>query len=75
MKRFPFIFKKHLTFAKKINAFSINIHRRLVNRKIIEMAHSENFKVFAYTVNRKEEIEKFKDMGIDGIFSDYPDRI
>lgn len=75
IKRFPFIFKRHLKFAKQINAFSINIHHQLVNKKIIEMAHRENFKIFVYTLNHKREIEKFKNMGINGIFSDYPDRI
>jgi glycerophosphoryl diester phosphodiesterase len=75
IKRFPFIFKKHLQFAKKINSFSLNIHRRLINKKILNMAHNEGFKVFVYTVNSKKEIDYLKSIGVDGIFSDYPDRL
>ncbi|MFA6183521.1 MAG: glycerophosphodiester phosphodiesterase [Parcubacteria group bacterium] len=75
IKRFPFIFKKHLHFAKKINSFSINIHKKIVNQKIVAMAHKEKIKIFVYTVNQKKEIQHLKDIGVDGIFSDYPDRL
>lgn len=75
IKRFPFIFKKHLKFAKEINSFSINLHRKLVNKRIIEMAHKEDLKVFIYTVNKQKEIDHLKEIGVDGIFSDFPDRL
>lgn len=75
IKRFPFIFKSHLRFAKKIDSFSINLHKNLVNQKIIALAHSENLKVFVYTVNQEREIRYLKNIGVDGIFSDYPERL
>ncbi|MFZ2153755.1 MAG: glycerophosphodiester phosphodiesterase [Candidatus Moraniibacteriota bacterium] len=75
IKKFPFIFKQHLKFAKKINSFSINLHKNIVNQKIVEMAHRENLKVFIYTVNKEKEIRYFKNIGVDGIFSDYPERL
>ena len=75
IKKFPILFKNHLNFAKKINSFSINIHKSLVNEQIVKMAHQENFKLFTFTVNSKKEINYFKNIGVDGIFSDYPDKI
>jgi len=75
LKRFPFIFKQHLKFAKEIDSYSIHLHRKLVNKKIIEMAQKEKLKIFTYTVNKEKEISNLKSLGIDGIFSDYPDRL
>jgi glycerophosphoryl diester phosphodiesterase len=31
-------------------------------------------KVIVWTVNEKDQIEKMKELGVDGIISDYPDR-
>jgi glycerophosphoryl diester phosphodiesterase len=31
-------------------------------------------KVFVYTVNRTVDCERMKAMGVDGIFTDYPER-
>lgn len=75
INKLPFIFSRYLKFAKKTNSFSVNIHRSLVNKKIIQMAHREGLKVFVYTVNNKKEIAYLKKIGVDGIFSDYPDRL
>lgn len=75
INKFPFIFRYYLKFAKKINSFSINLNRKIVNKKIVQMAHKENLKVFVYTVNNKREIAYLKRIGVDGIFSDYPDRL
>lgn len=41
---------------------------------IAEM-QEEGMKVIPWTINDKEEIETFLKMGIDGIISDYPDRV
>ena len=35
----------------------------------------ENFKVYAYTVNNIKPLERVKSYKVDGIISDYPDRI
>ncbi len=44
----------------------------LVNTSLIKKCHKKNIKVIPWTVNTKEEIEKYKQMGVDGIISDYP---
>jgi glycerophosphoryl diester phosphodiesterase len=64
-----------LAFAKKINAYSINPYFKLVNEQIVKEIHAINFKVFPWTVNQQNDIETLKTIGVDGIISDFPDRI
>jgi glycerophosphoryl diester phosphodiesterase len=40
----------------------------------VEECHKEKMKVVVWTVNDKKEIERMKQLGVDGIISDYPDR-
>jgi glycerophosphoryl diester phosphodiesterase len=46
---------------------------QLVNNKLVQTCHQQNMKIIPWTVNTKEEIQKLKAMGVDGIISDYPD--
>jgi glycerophosphoryl diester phosphodiesterase len=64
-----------LRVAEMINAYSVNPDLKLVNKKFVENMHEKGMKVFVWTVNKKEDIEKMKSFGVDGIFSDYPNRI
>jgi glycerophosphoryl diester phosphodiesterase len=64
-----------IEFAKKINAQSIHPNYKHLNRKIVKKIKKNGFKVFAWTVNKKDDINIIKKMNVDGIISDYPDRI
>jgi len=44
----------------------------LVNELLLKDCHQQNIKVIPWTVNDKENIERLKKMGVDGIISDYP---
>jgi glycerophosphoryl diester phosphodiesterase len=46
---------------------------QLVNENLLQACHQKNMKVIAWTVNDKTEIRRLKQMGVDGIISDYPD--
>ncbi len=46
--------------------------QELVNEKLIKNCHRQNMKVIPWTVNDKPSIDKLKQMGVDGIISDYP---
>lgn len=46
---------------------------QLVTDKLVQQCHGQNMKIIPWTVNTKEEIEKLKTMGVDGIITDYPD--
>lgn len=75
INKLPLIFNYYLKTAERLNAFSLNIHRKLVTPKIIQVTQAQNIKAFIYTVNNPAEIRHLKEMGVDGIFSDYPDRL
>jgi glycerophosphoryl diester phosphodiesterase len=60
--------------AVELGANSLNISDEFVDERIIADAHERGLKVFVYTVNHPDEIARMKAMGIDGIFTDYPDR-
>lgn len=46
---------------------------KLVTKDLIAKCHAQNIKVIPWTINTKEEIEKYRQMGVDGIITDYPD--
>lgn len=64
-----------LSFAKRINAYAIHVSRRLVSPKFVDDAHRKGFKILVWTINDKSEIDYLKKIGVDGIFSDFPDRV
>jgi glycerophosphoryl diester phosphodiesterase len=48
-------------------------HYSLVTETLINYCHERKLKIIPWTVNTKEEIERLKTMGVDGIITDYPD--
>lgn len=46
---------------------------KLVTPELIEAAHARGMKVIPWTVNEESEMLRLKQMGVDGIISDYPD--
>jgi glycerophosphoryl diester phosphodiesterase len=47
----------------------------LVNEKLIKAVHERGIKINPWTVNDKHDMERLIIMGVDGIISDYPDRL
>ena len=64
-----------IKFAKKIDAQAIHPNYELLNEKTIRKIKNNGFKVYTWTVNDKDTIEYMKKLNVDGIISDYPDRI
>lgn len=60
--------------AENINACSLHIPFRKISPDLLNQAHARGFRVFTYTVNRSEEMLRFLRMGVDGIFTNFPDR-
>jgi glycerophosphoryl diester phosphodiesterase len=48
---------------------------RLASRELISEVHEEGLKVFAWTVNEESEIERLLDLGVDGIITDFPEKV
>lgn len=62
-------------FAEKMNAYSIHADQDFINQNFVADAHHRGIKVFVSTVNDPAEIKRIKALNVDGIFSDYPDRL
>jgi len=45
----------------------------LINDELLKECHQKNMKVITWTVNTKSEILRLKQLGVNGIISDYPD--
>lgn len=62
-------------FAGRIGVYSIHLSMEFINREFVDDAHERGMKVFVWTVNAPDDIVRVKSLGVDGIFSDYPDRL
>ena len=60
--------------AQELNAVAVNPYYKNINAEIVKQIHDAGFKVYTYTVNEEADIVSVKEMGVDGIFCDYPDR-
>jgi glycerophosphoryl diester phosphodiesterase len=47
----------------------------LVTLEFVQKAHKRHLVVYPYTVNTKEEMLKQLSLGVDGMFTDYPDQL
>jgi glycerophosphoryl diester phosphodiesterase len=64
-----------LAFAKFIQAKSIHPHHHLLTAENTAQIREKGFEVFPWTVNEPEDIKKIKSFNVNGIISDFPDRI
>lgn len=48
---------------------------QLINKEKVKQLHAMEIQVIPWTVNTAEEMKKIRDMGVDGIITDYPNRI
>lgn len=61
-------------FAKTINAVYILPNYTMLTQEVTEKL-KEDYKVFTYTVNNLKPIKRIKSYGVDGIITDFPDRL
>jgi glycerophosphoryl diester phosphodiesterase len=46
----------------------------LVNKGLVKKCHQQGIKLIPWTVNDTDKLQKMKDLGVDGVISDFPDR-
>ena len=64
-----------LNFAKEVEAMSINSDYKYLNKKNVDLVNAKGYKLFPYTVNNEDEMKKLISIGVDGIITDYPDKL
>lgn len=65
--------RHYARFAEMMDAYSVHIKKRSVNKRFIDDAHKRGLKVFVFTINSTEDIARMQFLGADGIFTDYPE--
>ena len=48
---------------------------RLASRELIEEVHDEGLRVIPWTVNEDREISRLLGLGVDGVITDYPEKV
>lgn len=66
--------KKSVELINNANADGIGIRSDLISKEIVDDIHKNNFFVDAWVVNEAEEFRRLKDIGVDWITTDYPDK-
>ncbi|MGB1580850.1 MAG: glycerophosphodiester phosphodiesterase [Nevskiales bacterium] len=61
--------------AQTLSAWSIHLHIDFVNTALIADAKARGLKVFVYTVNHSDDARWLLSLGVDGLFSDYPEQM
>jgi glycerophosphoryl diester phosphodiesterase len=64
-----------IELGKKINAQAIHPNFKLLNEKTVKKIKNNGFKIYTWTVNSKDDINYMKKLKVDGIISDFPDKI
>ena len=59
-------------FAESLHAYSIHMDKNFINHEYVLDAKSRGLKVFAYTVDKQQDIDMMLDFGVDGIFTNFP---
>ncbi len=64
---------EELTASRSVPVLSCQ--KRFLNKDNVLQAHGKGTKVWAWTVDTQEEIQRFLDLGVDGIITNYPERV
>lgn len=64
----------YAAFASQLQAYSVNCDVSFVNKAFVDDAKARGLKVFVYTVDQPDDIQRLKAYRVDGIFSNFPAR-
>ena len=79
-RSFYFLNRLRLDFLYRPKAFAFQIpesegNTRLITPRFIQGAHARGMKVHVWTVNEIADMKRLIAWGVDGLISDYPDRL
>ncbi len=53
----------------------VNPNKKFAKKRIVRKIHNRGQKIFVWTVNKEEDMKHLADIGVDGIITNYPDRL
>ncbi|MFH0819446.1 MAG: glycerophosphodiester phosphodiesterase family protein [bacterium] len=73
-RKLPLRIAKFLRLAKIYKADGFHIRKNFLRKRHLKAAQENGLYVWVWTANGPREIKKFKNWGVDGIITNYPDR-
>ncbi|WP_245529678.1 MULTISPECIES: glycerophosphodiester phosphodiesterase [Cellulophaga] len=67
--------REAIPLAKELKAIAINPDYEKLDLEIANEIRAAGFKIYPWTVNKPEAIEEMKRIGVDGMFTNFPERI
>jgi len=64
-----------VTRAKEYSPSHVGLRHDTVTRRLVEAFHRSNILVFVYTANSRRDILRALSLGVDGVISNFPERI
>lgn len=64
-----------LEVAKELKAVAINPYFKTLTKENTAKIHEAGLKVYTWTVNEPEDIQQMKEFGVDGIITNFPERV
>jgi glycerophosphoryl diester phosphodiesterase len=64
-----------VAYAAQFHPAYVGLRHDRASRPIVEAFHRENMLVWVYTANRREDIGRALSLGVDGVISDFPERV
>jgi glycerophosphoryl diester phosphodiesterase len=60
---------------RQFNYQVLSVERRLCRRRLVEAIHERNKRLYVWTANKPADYRRLIAQGVDGIVTDYPDRL
>ncbi|MGB5204539.1 glycerophosphodiester phosphodiesterase [Eudoraea sp.] len=64
-----------IPIANDLNAVAINPNYMSLTKENVLEIKSQGFKIFTWTVNDTKQISNMRKLGVDGVFTNYPERV
>ena len=64
-----------IDWADELKAYAIHPHYSLLTEENIKLAKQKGYKINVWTVNDETDIERLQSYAIDGIISDFPEKL
>ena len=61
--------------AQTMGAWSLHASKHCVTPELVADAHRRGLKMLVFTVNDPKELTTMRALGVDGVFSDFPERV